>query len=223
MQIIYILIGIGVVLTTIGVFISKYPKEARYLTLKEFNLERLAQSKVIKTILNLIANNKNFILNKISLTTIKGSETNISLQAFYLVKIFCCLLVTSVMLLINYTNLDITKVNIISKACGNIDVFEAANETKANNAYNYSLYYSILEKVNEDSSFKHLNDEQKRQVVARALPEIIHSVNSADINYNVEKFISTFYALEKIRLFDWKVLLTAIVAFFLPEILLLRQ
>lgn len=221
MHIIYILIGLGLLLITIGVFISKYPKEARYLTLREFNLESIAENKFIRLILLPITKNKSFILNKISLATIKGSETNISLQAFYLVKIFCCILVTTVMLLINYTNLDITKVNIISKAGGNIDVFETANEAKSDNDYNYSLYYSVLKKVNEDSSFKQINDEQKRQVVARALPEIIHSANSADINYNVEKFLTTYYAVEKIRLLDWKVLLTAILAFFLPEILLL--
>lgn len=225
MRTMFILTSIGLFLTAVGAFISKYPRESRFLTLKEFNLENLTQIRGLKDILGFITKDKNFILNKFGLISLKYSETNLSLQALYIVKIFCMVLITSTILVINYTNLDITKVNIISKAGSNIDVLQTFNPQKSSsdNGYNYSLYYTILDRVNDEGKFEKMDDKSKREHLSEIIPRLIHSSNKEDIEYNVQKFLSTWYALKRIHLFDWKIFLTAILSFFSPEIFLLLK
>lgn len=225
MRTMFILTSIGLFLTVVGAFISKYPRESRFLTLKEFNLENLTQIRGLKDILGFITKDKNFILNKFGLISLKCSETNLSLQALYIVKIFCMVLITSTILVINYTNLDITKVNIISKAGSNIDVLQSfgSQKSSSDSGYNYSLYHTILDRVNDEGKFEKMDDKSKREHLSEIMQGLIHSSNKEDIEYNVQKFLSTWYALKRIHLFDWKIFLTAILSFFSPEIFLLLK
>lgn len=225
MRTMFILTSIGLFLTAVGAFISKYPRESRFLILKEFNLENLTQIRGLKGILGFITKDKNFILNKFGLISLKYSETNLSLQALYIVKIFCMVLITSTILVINYTNLDITKVNIISKAGSNIDVLQTfgSHKSSSDNGYNYSLYYTILDRVNDEGKFEKMDDKSKREHLSEIMQGLIHSSNKEDIEYNVQKFLSTWYDLKRIHLFDWKIFLTTILSFFSPEIFLLLK
>lgn len=225
MRTMFILTSIGLFLTAVGAFISKYPRESRFLTLKEFNLENLTQIRGLKDILGFITKDKNFILNKFGLISLKCSETNLSLQALYIVKIFCMVLITSTIIVINYTNLDITKVNIISKAGSNIDVLQSfgSQKSSSDSGYNYSLYHTILDRVNDEGKFEKMDDKSKREHLSEIMQGLIHSSNKEDIEYNVQKFLSTWYALKRIHLFDWKIFLTAILSFFSPEIFLLLK
>ncbi len=225
MRTMFILTVIGLFLAVVGIFMSKYPRESRFLTLKEFNLENLTQIRGLKAIVNFITKDKNFILNKFGLISLKCSETNLSLQALYVVKFFCMVLITSTIIVINYTNLDITKVNIISKAGSNIDVLQTFNPQKSgsDNGYNYSLYYTILDRVNHEGNFEKMDDKSKREHLSEIIPGLIHSSNKEDIEYNVQKFLSTWYALKRINLFDWKIFLIAMISFFSPEIFLMLK
>ncbi|EPR12052.1 hypothetical protein [Ruminiclostridium papyrosolvens] len=225
MRTMFILTVIGLFLAVVGIFMSKYPRESRFLTLKEFNLENLTQIRGLKAILNFITKDKNFILNKFGLVSLKCSETNLSLQALYIVKFFCMVVITVTIIVINYTNLDITKVNIISKAGSNIDVLQTFNPQKSSpdSGYNYSLYYTILDRVNHEGYFEKMDDKFKREHLSEIIPGLIHSSNKEDIEYNVQKFLSTWYALKRINLFDWKIILIAILSFFSPEIFLLMK
>ncbi len=225
MRTMFILTVIGLFLAVVGIFMSKYPRESRFLTLKEFNLENLTQIRGLKAIVNFITKDKNFILNKFGLISLKCSETNLSLQALYVVKFFCMVLITSTIIVINYTNLDITKVNIISKAGSNIDVLQTFNPQKSSsdNGYNYSLYYTILDRVNHEGNFEKMDDKSKREHLSEIIPGLIHSSNKEDIEYNVQKFLSTWYALKRINLFDWKIFLIAMISFFSPEIFLMLK
>lgn len=205
-----------------GIFTSKYPRESRYLTLKGFSLESLAENRAVKRILGVFTRDKSFILNRISLSVINGSETKISLEAFYLVKIFSFILITLSALIINYTNMDIAKVNIISKATSSINIFGVYQEEKSDAEYNYSLYHSILNQI-DSNEFEKADDAEKRQMVSEVLPALIHSTQKQDVEFNSEKFISTYKALKKVKLVDRKVYLIAFIAYFVPELLLLLK
>lgn len=222
MHILFVLIAVGLLVLLTGIFTSKYPRESRYLTLKGFSLESIAENRVVKRILGVFTRDKSFILNRISLSVINGSETKISLEAFYLVKIFSFILITLSALIINYTNMDITKVNIISKASNSINIFGVYQEDKSDAEYNYSLYHSILNQI-DSNDFEKADDAEKRQMVSEVLPVLIHTVQKQDVEFNAEKFISTYKAMKKVKLVDRKVYLIAFIAYFVPELLLLLK
>lgn len=210
--------SLGLVAFFVGVFISIYPQEGRFLRLKRgFKLEALAGSRALKPILSLFTSNRNSAVYRFNEQIISSSETDMSVQALYLLKLASVILIAIVILLIRYTNIDIMKSTIISKSSASFDLFSEA--TPSDYAYNLALYNAIVKRIGTQALQK-LDDNKKLEAVKEIIPVLIQSNDTSLVDERAETFVKTYNSVQQITLLDWSSLLSIFLSFWLPELLL---
>ena len=219
--IIIFVIAFGLILLCLGVFYSKYPREGRFRNLKSvLNIEAFTSIRPIKYILGLIAGNKNGKLYKLTGKVITLSETNISVQALYLLKIISLLAVAVITILVQYTNIDVIKLSIISKPQESFSIFQDLNVKDYSR--NISLYNAVVKRIGEDT-LKKLDGNGKLKEVKKVLPSLLQTNDRDIVEEKANTFMNTYNAVSRVRLIDWKVVLVILASFWLPELILLLK
>lgn len=214
-----ILFSVGIVVLFTGLAISKYPSEGRFLNLKSFNIEAIVTNKYLRKFLNLFTAKKRGLLYEFSDYAIKTSETNISINSLFLIKIFTFIMVSIVSIMVNYTNLDIVKLNIITHSSQTINIFQDSNK-ESDYSYNFTLYTAILKNL-DVKSFNKANDSSKMDMLLKILPSILNTSSNNDIQYTAANFLKTYEAVKSIHIVNWKIIILTIFSFFVPELFLL--
>lgn len=215
------IVAFGFVLLCFGVFYSKYPREGRFRNLKTvLNIEAITGSRPIKPILDLISGNRNGNLYKLTSRVITLSETNISVQALFFLKIISLFAVAVITLLIQYTNIDVIKLSIISKPQESFSIFQDLNVQDYSR--NISLYNAVVKRIGEDA-LKKLDSSGKLEEAKKVLPSLLQTNDSDIVEEKANTFVNTYNAVSRVRLFDWKVVLVILASFWLPELILLLK
>lgn len=210
----------GILFVVIGICISKYPREGRFLTIDNgITIESLINNKLFKSITYIFTRNKDSKIYRLTERIIRSSEANISVEVLYLLKIISVVLITSLVILVRYTNIDIEKTTVISHMEEN-NLFEES--TSKTYIYNLSLYRAIVKNIGE-KHLQEIDDSNKVEEVRRVIPELINSNNPEVINSKAHKFVKTFNVVSSIKLLNLKIVLVIIFAFWLPEILLILK
>ena len=219
--IIIFVIVFGLMLLCFGLFYSKYPREGRFRDLaRALNIETFTGIRPVKSFLDFIAGNKNGKLYKLTGMVITLSETNISVQALYFLKIISLLTTAVITILVQYTNIDVIKLSIISKPQESFSIFQDLN--MKDYSRNISLYNAVVKRIGEDT-LKKLDSSGKLEEVKKVLPSLLQTNDRDIVEEKANTFVNTYNAVSRVRLIDWKVVLVILASFWLPELILLLK
>lgn len=165
-----------------------------------------------------MAGSKNSKLNRLCQKAIDKSETNISIQLLYLIKVAVFLLVASLILLIRFTNMEVIKLSIISKSSQAFNVFQ--EYSVQDYSRNIALYQAVVKRIGEDR-LKVLDSGGRLEEVRKVLPALLQSSEKELVEEKASVFVRTYNSVSRVTLFDWKVILVIFSSFWLPELVLL--
>lgn len=107
---------IGILLIAVGVILKVHPHKIRFMNIKDgITLEGMAQRKTLSPFLSFLSGNNRSRRYRFSQKVISRSETEITVQALYLLKLVSVITVTVIALLVSFTNADVVKLSIMSK------------------------------------------------------------------------------------------------------------
>lgn len=212
---------LGYVLLLYGLLYSKYPRRGWFLKLKgQLNLESVTNSRPMKLVFDFLTRNKNGRIYKTSHRIITRSETGISVRSLYLLKILSLFTVAVLIILVRYTNNDVTRLSIIAKPFDTFSLFQEVNTGDFN--YNIALYNAVVKRIGEDKLEK-LGIEDRISEVKKVLPELGRKNGREWVDEKSLAIVKAFTAAKSIRLIDWKTVVIILVSFWLPEIILLLK
>lgn len=177
------------------------------------NINKLASNNLFKPVLKfLIGNRTGFFYRKAEKTLIRA-ESCLSVQGLYLLKFISLILITIMVLLIRYTNVDLTRRAIKAKPYG-ISVF-TGNEAK-DYEKNIEIYEKTLKEI-RDQNIKKLDDSVTMEKVRKVLPKILKTGDYNTIEDQTGIFLTTYRQVNDVTLFDWWSIIVILLSFWLPE------
>ncbi len=194
----------------------KNPKAKKYQEVQEI-LENITSKGLIGKSLNYLARNKEFFLNKFIIKILEISESGISLQQLYFLKIGCLFLCTLLLTVMGYTN-KISQIKLITAFLA-----EGKSVISQDDSYDlnkYQLYKKILDGVGKEKLSK-ANSVEKYSLVEDKMAEYF---NTADVKILQEKtdwFLKAWSEVDKISAFKEYYIIIILAATFLPEFFLI--
>lgn len=212
------LAAFGLIILVAGVFFRQYPKKGRFIELKPvFSLEVLANSRLFRPLVSLFVRRGNGRLCRITRRALEISETDMSINAVFLLKIISVILTAAVVISIRYTNIGVMTASMISRSQNYPALFQERSSFHASDSF--KVYNSIMKSVGK-GYLKKLNDEKKMETVLKVLPDILKTQDENVLQDTAASFINAFNAVSKLELIDWKSLMVIFGAFWLPEAVL---
>lgn len=182
-------------------------------------LESITSKNIISKILNYLAKDTNFFLNKFITRLIELSEAGLSLQQMYFVKFICFILCAILTIVIGYTNTINQTKNIVALSAEEKSVMY---QDDAYDQSRYQLYKIILGGVGKDSLTSASNTE-KYYLVEEKMAEHLNTSDEQIIREKTEWFLKTWTEVQKLSSFKYYYLLMTFIAAFLPELLLILR
>lgn len=209
---------IGVILIAAGIILKVYPQKFRFLDIKNgFTLERLARRKRLSTFLNFLSGNVKSRRYMFSHRVISRSETEMSVQALYLLKLVSMIAVTIIALLVSFTNVDVVKLSIISKPQEGFQIFQ---DTRVQDySRNAALYQAVVGRIGEDILRK-LDNTRRLEEINKVLPALMGTGEREIIDERAAGIIKAFDAASKINPISFQVIILVLSSFWFPELAL---
>lgn len=218
------LITIGLCMIVFG-FVIKILKPIKGLQNTKANkyqevqdmLENLASIGLLGKLLNYLARNKEFFLNKFIIKILELSQSGINLQQLYFLKIGCLLLCTLLLAVVGYTN----KINQTKQ----ITTFmtEGKNIISQDNSYDpekYKLYRKILEGVGEEKLAK-ANSVEKYNLIEDKIAEYFNTTDVKTLQEKTDWFLMSWSEVDKLSAFKEYYIIIILAATLLPELFLI--
>ncbi len=217
-QILISLLAAGLLLIAAGTVLKVTPHQFRFLNIKDgLSLEGIAGGKTIEPILNFLSGNKKSERYRFTQRIIARSETEISVEALYLLKLVSVAVVTAIALLVSYTNADVLKLSIMSKPQEGFQIFQ--DITIQDYSRNAALYKAVVSRVGEDT-LKKLDKAGKLEEIRKVLPSLMGIGEREIIEEKAASIVKTFEAVAKISPFNFQVFLIILSSFWFPELVL---
>ncbi len=217
------LIAIGLSMIVSGIVINKLKpitginnaKTKKYQEVHDM-LENISSKGLLGKLLNYLARNKEFFLNKFIIKILELSESGISLQQLYFLKIGCIFLCTLLVIVMGYTN----KINQIKLITAYAEEKSIISKDNSYNPEKYQLYKEILEGIGEEKLSK-ANSVEKYNLVENKMGEYINTEDVQTLQEKTDWFLKSRSEIEKIRTFNEYYIIIIIAATFLPELFLI--
>jgi len=140
----------GLLLIAAGTVLKVHPHQFRFLNIKDgLTLEGIAGRKTIEPILSFLSGNKRSRRYRFSQRMIARSETEMSVQALYLLKLVSVAAVTVIAFLVSFTNADVLKLSIMSKPQEGFQIFQ--DISIQDYSRNATLYKAVVTRIGEDT------------------------------------------------------------------------
>ncbi len=182
-------------------------------------LESITSKNIISKILNYLARDKDFFLNKSITRLIELSEAGLNLQQLYFVKFICLILCAILTIVIGYTNTINQTKHIVALSA---EEKSALYQDDTYEQSRYELYKKILDGVGKDSLGSATNTE-KYYLVEEEIAEYLNTSDEQTIRKKTEWFLKTWTEVQKLSSFKYYYLLIIFTATFLPELLLILR
>lgn len=212
---------LGILVLIAGLLYGRFPS---YTSFRKFShntsLEKIASSKPFGPFLNFLTGNRKGGLYRFSYRMITRSEVNMSVQALYLLKIISVVVVATLLLLVRHTNMDITRLSIISKPANTFSLFQDVDTSSY--AYNISLYNAVMKKVGADV-LKKLDMNGQVERIRAILPELLHDSSFETLDEKAASLAATFNSVRNLKLINLPMVLIVMGSFWLPELVLLLR
>ncbi|QNU67133.1 hypothetical protein EHE19_000840 [Ruminiclostridium herbifermentans] len=219
-----ILIAIGLTMIVSGVVIKNFKpsKSLKDSKTKKYHealnlVERITQKGLIGKLLTYLTRNKEFFLNKFILKIIELSESGISLQQFYFLKIGCLFLCTLLVIVMGYTN-KINQIKLLTAFSGTEK--SAIFQDNSYDPEKYQLYKRILDSVGEEKLTKATSAE-KYNLVADKMSEYLNTEDVQILQETTDWFLKSWSEIDKISAFKEYYIMLIIASTFLPELFLI--
>lgn len=218
MPILIFLLVIGLLLIAAGTVLRAHPNQFRFLNIKDgLTLERVAGRKTIQPILSFLSGNKRSRRYRFSQRVIARSETEISVEALYLMKLVSIVAVTVISILVSFTNADVSKLSIMSKPQEGFQIFQ--DVSTQDYSRNAALYKAVVTRIGEDT-LKKLDKAGKLHEIRNSLPSLMGTGEREIIEEKAASIVKSFEAVVKISPFSFQVFLMIISSFWFPELVL---
>ncbi len=194
----------------------KNTKAKNYQQLQDM-LENITSKRFVGKILNYLTRNKEFFLNKFIVKILELSESGISLQQIYFIKIGCLFLCTLLLTVIGYTN-KISQIKHITEFLA-----EEKSAISQDNSYDpekYQLYKKILDGVGEKKLCK-ANSVEKYNLVEDKMAEYFNTTDVQTLEEKTNWFFKSWSEVDKISAFKEYYIIIILAATFLPELFLI--
>lgn len=208
-----LLLGLAVTISGLSYTLYSKQKNVRKIRIPS-NINKIASLKFLKPVLDFLAGNRTGFFYRKTHKMLTRAESNLSVQALYLLKLISFILAATVVLFIRYTNVDLARQAIKAKPDYGISIFTGSG-TK-DYAKNIELYETILKKIGKQD-IKKLDDSIIMEKVRKVLPEILKSSDNNTIEEQANIFLTTYKRVRSITLFDWWSVISIIFSFWLPE------
>ncbi|PYG89137.1 hypothetical protein LY28_00960 [Ruminiclostridium sufflavum DSM 19573] len=216
-----ILIMTGLLVITCGLIFNPMKASAGKQKVKAKKLipvilEYITNRKFIKKILDILARDKNFILNKLESRVLENSDSGIDLQQLYFFKILCFVLCILLTMLIGYTN-TINKTKLIVAYS---DERQALYQSEPYDESKYQLYSIVLAGVGEKKLLASI-DTEKYSLVEFKIAEYLNISDEKILKEKTEWFLKVWTEVQNMCCLNYYFyVLIAVPALFLPELLL---
>lgn len=179
---------------------------------KKFNLkifDKLIQVLMPKKISSWRYKTKKKILGK--------SETGMNMKGLYKWKIISIIVFIPIILAVNFTNISYLKDAVISKTFSFISFdYDMAKKTMKDNL---ELYKKTIKHIGKREMAR-LSDEERAIAVKNTLERIgINQKN--EINEKTEFILAAYERERNVKLFNWKLVVSILLIYYIPEILLI--
>ena len=208
----------GSLLITAGWILKVHPHSYRFFDVKEgFTLEGVVHKKKLSAFLSFLAGNTQSRRYGFTQRVISRSETEISVQALYFLKLISVVAFTIISLLVSFTNADAVKLSIISKPQEGFQLFQ--DTSVQDYARNAALYKAVVERLRE-GTLKKLDRDERLQEIRRILPALIGTGEREVVEEKALSLVKTFEAVEKISPVSLQMILLILASYWLPEMIL---
>lgn len=213
----------GFSLVAMGLLISRY-RQKEGLVLKQmlysqFNTgmnRRISNRATIFTqkAFGFLSRNKKGLIYRWDTKVLQLSESTLTVETLYLLKIICLIATILITVAVRHTNIDIMKTSIISRPQGNISLFvePGVNEYTRNAA----LYTAVVKNIGEEV-LKNLDDKQQLMIVGKELSSLLCVQDKEVLDEQARMVVNTFRQVDNIRLIDIQTLVLIFLSFWLPE------
>lgn len=210
---------IGSILIAAGIILRVHPQKFRLSSIKDgFTLEGLAGRERLSQFLTFLSGSTRSRRYMFSHRMISRSETEMSVQALYLLKLISMIAVTIVALFVSFTNADVVKLSIMSKPWEEFRIFQ---DTGIHDySRNAALYKAVVGRIGDDV-LKKLDDTGRFDEVKKILPALMGTGEKKIIEEKAADIIKTFEAVSKISPISFWVIVLILSSFWLPELALL--
>lgn len=217
-QILISLLVIGFLLIVVGIVLKVRPYKFRLLDVKNgFTLEGLALRKILSPFLRFLSGNTNSRRYRFSQRVISRSETEMSVNALYFLKLVSVIVVTVIALLVSFTNADIVKLSIMSKPQEGFQIFQ--DISIQDYSRNVALYKAVVGRIGEET-LKKLDNTGKLEEIKNVLPALMGTGERAIIEENAAGIAKTFDIVTKISPLNLQVIILILSSFWFPELVL---
>lgn len=205
----------GIVLLTAGIIYQSFVLPAGYNDLPDNNkFHRIKM--LFQKLERLLAPSKDSTLFKYLENVSDKLDVDTAASRLWLYKLACFLGTFMLLVMISATNTQILKQSLMGTWWQENSYTYTI--TKEEYKYNASIYKKVISDIGE-RNLKKLNTEEKKKAVARELNKGRNS--KEDLSGKADALLSAFQNVQKVNSIDIKLLLTCIIAFFLPEIILI--
>ncbi len=209
---------LGFVILVAGMFLGRYPKNRKIFKSKPvISLEMLADSRIIRPLVSLFVQRGNGRLCRITRKALEKSETDMSINAVFLLKIFSLILASAVVISIRHTNIGVMTASVISRPQNFPALFQ--DQGPVYGSESLRIYNSILKSVGK-RYLTRLSDEKKMEAVLKVLPNVMKTQDEYVLQDTAASFVNVFNTVSKLKLVDWKSLMVILGAFWFPEAVL---
>jgi len=209
---------IGFLILAAGILLARYPTGGVHNTLRQYyTLEKACQSRWVKGYINIITLKKKSSMYKFSKRILEASESRLSIDALYLVKIISFVCAALIILSVKYTNADAIKSSLVAKGAWTSTLFGAGEDNP--NTYNRRMYDKVIAQVGI-RALKRADSSGQRSLVRSALASQAGKVDATELDLKTDILIGTFNAVNKVKIIDWMSVVIIVFFFWLPEALL---
>lgn len=213
------IIVIGLLLIAAGIILKVHPDRFSFRNIKDgLTIEGMAQKKGVSTLLNFLSGSTGSRRYRFTQRFIDGSETDMTVQALYLLKLISLIAVSAVTLLVSFTNADAVKLSIISKPQDGFQIFQDVGVQDYSR--NAALYKAAVGRIGEDA-LKKLDSAGKLEAIERILPALMGTGEKVIVGEKAADILKAFDAVSKVSPITWGVIILILLSFWVPELVLL--
>lgn len=213
------ILAIGLLLIAAGITLKVHPNRFSFKNIKSgFTLEGLAQKKVMSALLNFLSGSTGSRRYRFTQRFIESSETEMSVQALYLLKLISLIAVSAITLLVGFTNANALKLSIISKPQDGFRIFQ--DVSVKDYSRNAALYKAAVGRIGE-TALKKLDGAGKLEAIERVLPTIMGTGEKEIIEEKAAEIAKAFDVVMKISPLTWRAMILILSFFWFPELVLL--
>jgi hypothetical protein len=209
---------IGFLLIAVGIVLKVHLNKFRSQNIKDgITLEGMARRKTLSPFLNFLSGNIRSRRYRFSQKVISRSETEMTVQALYLLKLVSVITVTVIALLVSFTNTDVVKLSIMSRPQEGFQIFQ--DSSIQDYSRNVALYKAVVGRIGEDT-LKKLDSTRKLEEIEKVLPSLMGIGEREIIKEKAASIAKTFEMVSQLNPLNLRVIILILSSYWFPEFVL---